>query len=380
MKSKLINVFDIDKLIGEIDKNIKEGINPSFAIIYISSIYDVRLLVSKLNKYDFIVLGSTTAGEVFADDNLGVGELEDSITCMLVETNPDALAFKTISVDGDDYSRVGKQVGRWAKNRFKDVSIITATSGLSFDNDAYTQGIISEDIEYVFGGSAGDDLKLTETFVFSKDNFSNKGILALAIDRDKIDIIGARGFGWIGIGKEKIVTKAEGNIVYEIDNKPAVEFYAKYLDIEHIDIADIPITGLEYPLEVTMRDNQIVYRAVLGVDKKYGALVFAGHVKEKSKVRIAAPQGKSIINYVKESIDKVQKDNNDFQADLALVFPCISRKSSLGTWAKDEIKIAYETIKAPIIGAYVYGEIGAFPGGYCFHNETFVTALLKEKE
>ena len=378
MKSKLISVFDINNLILEIDKNIKDDINPSFAIIYISSIYDVRRLVSKLNKYDFIVLGSTTAGEVFANDDLGVGELEESITCMLIETNPEALAFKTISIDGDDYSRVGKQVGRWAKNKFKDVSIITATSGLGFDNDAYTQGIISEDIEYVFGGSAGDDLKLQETFVFSKDNFSNKGILALAIDRDKIDIIGARGFGWTGIGKEKTVTKANGNIVYEIDNKPAVEFYAKYLDIEHMNVADIPAIGLEYPLEVTMRDGQVVYRAVLGVSD--GALIFAGHVKEKSKVRISAPQGKSIINYVKESIEKIQKENDDFQADLALVFPCISRKSSLGSMAKEEIKIAYETIKAPIIGAYVYGEIGAFPGGYCFHNETFVTALLREKE
>ena len=380
MKSKLISVFTINNLIDEIDKNIKEGFSPSFAIIYISSIYDVRLLVSKLNKYDFIVFGSTTAGELLADDTIGAIELEESIGCMLVETKTDALAFKTMSVDGDNYLRVGQQIGRWAKNQFKNVSIITATSGLYFDNDAYTQGIISEDIEYVFGNSAGDDSKLKDTFVFSKDNFSTKGILALAIDREKIDIIGARGFGWVGIGKEKIVTKSKGNIVYEIDNKPAVEFYAKYLDIEHMNIADIPFTGLEYPLEVTMRDNQVVYRAVLGVDKKIGALIFAGHVKEKSKVRIAAPQGKSIINFVKESIENVQKDNNNFQADLALVFPCISRKSSLGSWAKDEIKIAYETINAPFIGAYVYGEIGAFPGGYCFHNETFVTALLREKD
>ncbi len=32
-----------------------------------------------------------------------------------------------------------------------------------------------------------------------------------------------------------------------------------------------------------------------------------------------------------------------------------------------------------MVGFYAYGEIGAYPGGYAFHNETFVTALLKEK-
>ncbi len=81
---------------------------------------------------------------------------------------------------------------------------------------AYSQGIVSGGVEYVFGGSAGDDSKLEETFVFSKDNFSNNGIVALAVDMDKIEIKGARAFGWIGIGKERIVTKSHHNIVYEV--------------------------------------------------------------------------------------------------------------------------------------------------------------------
>ncbi len=33
---------------------------------------------------------------------------------------------------------------------------------------------------------------LKETFVFSRDNFSNHGVVTLVIDRDKVDIRGAR--------------------------------------------------------------------------------------------------------------------------------------------------------------------------------------------
>ncbi len=101
-------------------------------------------------------------------------------------------------------------------------------------------------------------------------------------------------FGWIGIGKERIVTKSHNNVVYEIDGKPAVDFYVKYLDISPDE--PIPPIGIEYPLEVTMKSGLVVYRAIMGVDEEKRALIFAGHVEEKSKVRISAPRGDKIIN------------------------------------------------------------------------------------
>ncbi len=305
--------------------------------------------------------------------------MDGTIVAMLIDINPSAVSFKFSSISSDDsHYRVGKNIALWAKNNFKNPAIITITSGLQFDNDAYSQGIVNGGVEYVFGGSAGDDSKLEETFVFSRDNFSNNGIVALAVDMDKIDIKGARAFGWIGIGKERIITKSHQNIVYEVDGKPAIDFYKEYLDIQPDE--SIPDIGVEYPLEVTMKNGLVVYRAVLGVDEKEKSLIFAGHVEEKAKVRISAPQGEKIIRYVDESIKEILKNTDDsYRPDIALIFPCTSRKKVLGNLAIKEIELAYKNIKAPIIGFYAYGEIGAYPGGYAFHNETFVTALLKEK-
>ena len=70
----------------------------------------------------------------------------------------------------------------------------------------------------------------------------------------------------------------------------------------------------------------------------------------------------------------------DFKPEIALVFPCCSRKQVLGDLTIQEIESAFSASNAPLIGFFAYGEIGAFPGGYGFHNETFVTALLSEKE
>ncbi len=174
------------------------------------------------------------------------------------------------------------------------------------------------------------------------------------------------------------MTKSHNNVVYEIDGKPAVDFYVKYLDISPDE--PIPPIGIEYPLEVTMKSGLVVYRAIMGVDEEKRALIFAGHVEEKSKVRISAPRGDKIINYVGDSLKTIMDSNENFKPDIALLFPCVSRKKVLGNLAIKEIEMAYKNIKAPMVGFYAYGEIGAYPGGYAFHNETFVTALLRERD
>jgi hypothetical protein len=367
----------IKEMIHSIDDAVGQNFTPSVAFMYASSTFNIKKLSKKLKKYTFHIVGATTVGEVYANKEDGINEVDGHIVCMLLELNSRAMEMTFIDVqENQDAYMVGKHIGMWAKSCFSSCAVITLTSGLSFDNDAYTQGILSREIEYIFGGSAGDGLLLKETFIFSNSLCSNQGVVALALDKSKIDIAGSRAFGWSGIGKERIVTKAIKNIVYEIDGFPAIDFYKRYLDITD---QDMPQVGIEYPLEVRLRNGQVVYRAVLDIDELNGSLIFAGHVEEKARVRISAPQGKSIINEVKKSIDKTLKKRPSFSPEVGLVFPCCSRKQVLGHLTYLEIEAVYNSSKVPLIGFFAYGEIAAFPGGYCFHNETFVTLFLEEK-
>jgi len=367
----------IKKIINKIDTALKTGFRPSLAFIYSSSTFNIPKLSQQLGKYSFSIVGATTDGEIYANSTDGVNEVDGSIVCMLMEVDNSSIetTFITLEENQDAYA-VGEHIGMWARSNFTNSAIITLTSGLSFDNDAYTQGILSREIEYVFGGSAGDGLALKETFVFSNNLCSNQGVVALALDKTQIDIVGSRAFGWSGIGKKRIVTKASKNIVYEIDGKPAIDFYKGYLNIT---AHDMPQVGIEYPLEVRLRNGEIVYRAVLDINEENGSLVFAGHVQEKAWVRISASKGKSIIEEVEKSVSKALTDNPKFKPEVALVFPCCSRKQVLGHLTSLEIEAVYKLGKVPIIGFFAYGEIAAFPGGYCFHNETFVTLFLAER-
>jgi hypothetical protein len=377
MQTTTLKSTSIKKIIKKIDSSLEGGFNPTFAFIFASSVFNISKFSRKLGKYTFPIMGATTDGEIYANAQDGVNEVDGHIICMLIEANQSSIEMTFIETDeNQDAFNIGEHIGMWAKSSFSNCSIITLTSGLTFDNDAYTQGILSREIDYVFGGASGDGLKLEETFVFSNNIVSNQGVVALALDKSKIDILGARAFGWKGIGKERIVTKASKNIVYEIDGQPAVEFYKNYLDIT---ADDMPQVGIEYPLEVRLRNGQVVYRAVLDIDEENNSLVFAGHVEEKAWVRISAPRGRNIINEVEASVVNVLKDNPDFKPQFALLFPCCSRKQVLGHLTSLEIEGVYKNSPVPMIGFFAYGEIGAFPDGYCFHNETFVTAFLREK-
>ena len=376
MKSVTIHAKSIKKFIKRLENHLLEGFIPTVAFIYSSPKFNMEKLVNKLAKYEFLILGGTTAGEVYANEEEGSCEVEGEIVAMFMDMNQQSLALTVIEIEDEDSYVVGEHIGKWAKSHFSNVSIITLTSGLSFDNDAYTQGIVSKGIEYVFGGATGDDLLLENTFIFSNKLLSSHGVVALALNKDKIDIVGSRAFGWGGIGKSRIVTKASKNIVYEIDGIPAIDFYKRYLDI---DSAQMPQVGIEYPLEVRRRNGQVIYRAVLDFDEEHGALIFAGHVEEKSQVRISTPRGKSIIQDVHSAATKSLCDNPNFSPQVALVFPCCSRKQVLGHLTHLEIEAIAKVSKVPVVGFFAYGEIGAFPGGYGFHNETFVTAFLEER-
>lgn len=81
----------------------------------------------------------------------------------------------------------------------------------------------------MFGGLAGDDLKIEDTFVFDNKSVDTDAIVGIIVDRDKIEVTGMAFSGWEAIGTVHTITKAKGNVVYQINNEPALDVFIKYL-------------------------------------------------------------------------------------------------------------------------------------------------------
>ena len=375
MRHSLISRDSIESFIKGIDESIKNSFKPTLAFIYVSIEYDIEQLVAELSKYKFIIVGSSTAGEIYADSRVGVETKDGTLTCMLTDMDASAFSIKLKRNRDNKFFNLGIKIGKWANKTFDNASLLTITAGLDFDNESYVNGI-QEKQRDIFGGLAADDRKFKGTYVFSQKKIVKDGILALAIDKDKVEIRLSQGFGWSGIGIQRVVTKSVKNRVYTIDDKPAIEFYTEYLNITS---DDMPCMGIDFPMEVITHNGEVVNRAVIDINED-GSLVCAGHVKEGSRVKISIPIGLKVIDNVVESIHKTSGNKYTNNPDLTLLFPCTAHKELLGTLGINEIEAVFNTIqRTPLIGFYTYGEFSSFYSSSAFHNETFVTIEMREK-
>ena len=136
MKHNLITTYSIDTLIEKIDLNIKRNFHPTLVFIYLSVDYDLELLVKKLKKYKFIVVGSTTVGEVYANSKLGVNIQDKSIVCMLTNLDQSAFKIKVKSIKSKLHVDFGKKISQWVAKSFTNPALLTLTSGLNFNNES----------------------------------------------------------------------------------------------------------------------------------------------------------------------------------------------------------------------------------------------------
>jgi hypothetical protein len=394
MKAKTIKGKSPDEIKSALIETTADGFKPTLAIIFISVKQDREAISKLLDEKGIQVFGATTAGE-FID-----GEIEEgSIVMMLLDMNPAYFKIEFLETSQETALEDAHKLGITGKETFTNPAFIIANSGVSLDGESFVEGIIqgfrkpplptgqagsSADREVtIFGGKAGDDLALESTFVFTNGQSRDCAIVALIIDEDKIDVRGIATCGWQAIGTTKTVTKSEGNIVYTIDDKPALDTLMNFLGVDIKQEGDNEIvtflSSWYYPLQVERENADPVIRTAMFANRENRSLICSGKVPQGSKIKFAMPPDF-------DSIDKVVadcrylKDKAHQQADALIMFSCVSRYLSFGKVIKEEIEQVQKIWDAPMAGFFSYGEYGkSKTGKYDYHNNTCCLVVLKEK-
>jgi hypothetical protein len=380
MKAKSIKGKSTEEIQSALRESMADGFKPTLAIVFVSIKQNRDAICSLLNHEDICIFGSTTSGE-FISAEIGEG----SIAIMLLDINPayfKILFFETLDSSAFETS---KQLGAEGKEIFSNPAFIIASGWLHTDGEQIVKGIEegygSNDVT-VFGGMAGDDLVLREPLVFTSGKHSITGLIAIILDEDKIDIKGIATCGWKPIGITKKITKSKGNIVYTIDDQPALDLVIKYLGLTiDQDSSDNVVAnlGAYYPLQLEREDAQPVMRTAMLGNKEDRSLICAGNVPQGSKIRFSLPPDFDVIDtVVAECIDL--KNEELHEADAMIMFSCISRYLSFGVMTSEEIERVMKVWDAPFIGFFSYGEFGKSKRGkHEFHNNTCCVVVLKEK-
>ncbi len=377
MKVKSLIVEDISCLKSELE-NMSSDFSPNLAIIFNSIEHNANDLQLMLSEKEMTFLGATTAGEIALKTGEEGIAYEEAISAMLLDIDNEFFSIKQFDINENDSFGCGLEAGKWGKSVFNNPAFIVLASGMATDGEAIVKGMVagsgSNDMP-LYGGLAGDNGNFKETIVYSNEGVNSSGLIVLVIDADRIEIQGMASSGWVASGAIKKVTKASGNVVYSIDNTPALDFYLDRLDI---DEDDMPAAGFEYPLLVLNEDGSSVIRAVIDINKEDRSLIFAGTVGEKRVIQFSTSNGDEASKNTIKDIQGFEWLNK--QPDCMLLFSCVARHIALGPTVEDEIEVIGERWDVPLAGYFTYGEIGNNTVGKCdFHNETCTLLLMREK-
>jgi len=171
----------------------------SLAIVFASTDHDLEPLQAAFREFEVNVCGCSTAGEI----SDGVLETK-SITGLLIDAPADSFKLWT-GLAGSVLSQA-ETLGSEAIATYTNPQILAT-----------------------FGGLGADDFKMERTYSFSENDTIDNGLVAVIFNGDVIKIEGNAVSGWEPIGLENEITSAEGNIVHEINGKPALEFYSQFI-------------------------------------------------------------------------------------------------------------------------------------------------------
>ncbi|HCY75523.1 MAG TPA: hypothetical protein DHV28_06345 [Ignavibacteriales bacterium] len=387
MKAKTIKGKSTEEISSALTESMADGFKPTLAVVFLSVKQDRETISKLLDEKGFQVFGVTTAGE-FID-----GEIEGgSIVMMLLDMHPAYFKIEFLETSQETALEDANKLGITGKETFANPAFIIANSGVSLDGEPIVEGIIqsfgkppssAEREVTIFGGKAGDDLALESTFVFTNGKSKDCAIVALIIDEDKIDVRGIATCGWKAIGTTKTVTKSEGNIVYTINDKPALDMLMNYLGVDIKEDVETDITTFlsswYYPLELERENEDPVIRTAMFANKEDRSLICSGRVPQGSKIKFSMPPDFDSIEKVVADCKNI-KDEAQQEADALIMFSCVSRHLAFGMIVKEEIEKVQKIWDAPMAGFFSYGEYGkSKTGKYDYHNNTCCLVVLKEK-
>lgn len=375
MKAKNIYGENIAEIRQRYIDATEDGFAPTLAIVFCSITQDRKALLDFFQEKQVEIFGCTTAGEILDDE-----VYEHTSVIMLLNMKKES--YKIFFQEGSDTYTIANNLAKFAKTTFDNSSIIIISSGLTIDAEQIIKGVKDFDETIpLYGGLAGDDLTMKASYVFSNDFESSNALIALVLDNEKIKVQGLATSGWDDIGIEKTITKSNGNIVYTIDDEPAVDVFVKFFKFtDSVDNRSeiVAMNFAQYPLQLKKDNGNTVLRAPLMVDIESRALIFAGGIPQGSKVKFSVPPGFDLIEKTAERISSLKKTIPD--PDAVLMFSCKARHLALGPMTGDEAGKIRSIWDKPLIGFFTYGEIGTAKESVCdFHNETCSMVVMEER-
>jgi hypothetical protein len=323
------------------------------------------------------VVGCSSSGEIF-----GTVMVDHSLAVAVIQFEHTSLTTATTPVESVEASYAAGQAIAEQLNRPGLHGVFVLSDGLKVNGSEMVRGLnsILPNSVIVTGGLAGDGDRFKRTWIIKEGQLVSGYVSAVGLYGERVMIgHGSKG-GWDIFGPERRVTRSQGNILYELDGKPALALYKEYLG-EYA--ADLPASSFHFPLSLRAgrTDPKTVVRTVLAIDEENQAVISAGDIPEGYLAQLMRGNFDRLVDGAAEAALMTRRQHPDANPALSIAISCVGRRLVLGERTEEEIEAVLDELPQGVhqIGFYSYGEISPYDTGHCdLHNQTMTLTTISE--
>lgn len=313
--------------------------------------------------------GCSTNGNISRGDFLSSGVSITGIVFEHASFRAETLQYKLseeVAVEVADALKREIKARPWVKA----VELVATIRGMSMSAFCENLHDMAPEIVIFGGGAFSGKLDAVDACVFSKKaGYMRRGVVFVLYGGEDFYVSARHVSGWKPLGKEMKVTRATGNIVYELDGKPAYDAYYRYLRIKNDK--NFFFHTIEFPFYYIQNGINILRDPVCCNED--GSIEMTSDVKEGAAGRLAYGDPQTIL----ESVAETEADVAHFSPEVILIFSCAGRRFF---WGDDRIgreTQPFESI-APTFGFFTSSEFLRTEGWLHQHNVTLVIAAMRE--
>src|SRR5215218_4490145 len=219
----------------------------------------------------------------------------------------------------------------------------------------------------LWGGGAGNNFDAgAPTYQYCDDEVVSDGV-AYALLSGKAQAGWAMSHSLIPIGGAREVTRSQGNVIYEIDGKPATEVLKEYLPEQALaddrDWMPYAISlALCFKAPSYMKDEEYVVQGVPPVRMADGSITVQTEVEEGTSIWFSSRDKEKISTGFDQMAGQIKEQLGGEKPKLIFQFECLTRgKLLFREQEKQEILRQFRQSVDPDVpwaGFYTIGEIG----------------------
>jgi hypothetical protein len=359
----------------------KAGVSkPDFVFVFGSIGYDQRSLLRAVRERtgSAPLSGCSVEGTIATDD---ADESDFSVVVTAISSNELQWTNGLVTGLSADPRGIGQKVAQDLQIDLsaETIGLFVFPDGISVALDSYftanfddffaglEENLPIDRFLPLWGGGAGNNFNMGEpTYQYCDDHVVSDGV-SYALLSGKAQAGWAISHACIPIGGERKVTRGQGNVIYEIDGKPAVEVLKEYLPEQALSderdwIRYAISLALIFRAPSYMKDEEYVVRGIPAVKIADGSITVQTEVSEGTSIWFSSRDKEKVATGLDRMAAQIKEQLGDAQPNLVFQFDCATRgKMMFREQEKLELLNRFRQSVGPEVpwaGFYAFGEIG----------------------